>query len=108
MALIACGECGRAVSDKAEFCVGCGAPLQAHSGIDLVPVNSKVTPPTRAQIKRRALLAVSALGLGVVLAGPFGRHLGNARLAAFLAALLIIAGLCAVLVLLVHAAANRR
>lgn len=27
MALVACAECGKEVSDKAAACVGCGAPL---------------------------------------------------------------------------------
>ena len=27
MALIECPECGKMISDKAEFCVGCGYPL---------------------------------------------------------------------------------
>ena len=28
MALITCPECGKQVSDKAEFCVGCGYPIE--------------------------------------------------------------------------------
>ena len=27
MALIECPECGKMISDKAEFCVGCGYPI---------------------------------------------------------------------------------
>ena len=54
MALIACSECGRAVSDKAAVCIGCGAPLTTSSPIDLVPRRSNALPPTREQIKRRA------------------------------------------------------
>ena len=29
MALIKCSECGREISDKAEACPGCGAPIAA-------------------------------------------------------------------------------
>lgn len=28
MALIQCPECGKKISDKAEFCVGCGYPVK--------------------------------------------------------------------------------
>ena len=30
MALIICPECGRSVSDKAQFCIGCGFPIKEH------------------------------------------------------------------------------
>lgn len=29
MAIVKCGECGREVSNKAQACVGCGAPVAA-------------------------------------------------------------------------------
>lgn len=108
MALIACSECGRAVSDKATTCVGCGAPLATSSGIDLVPRRSKSPPPTRAQIKRRLPVAVTVLVLGILLAAVADRPVVGAKLASFAAALLIIAGLSWLLVLLVHAAGSRR
>ena len=28
MALIKCPECGKMISDKAEFCLGCGYPVK--------------------------------------------------------------------------------
>lgn len=108
MALIACGECGRAVSDKAAACVGCGAPLSASSSIDLAPKPTKAVPPTRAQIRRRALLAAATFGGGLISAALLDGRFGGNRLASFLAAMLIIAGLCGLLVLLVYAAASRR
>ncbi len=108
MALIACSECGRAVSDKATTCVGCGAPLSTSSGIDLVPRRSTSPPPTRAQIKRRLPFAAAVLVLGIVLAAVADRPIVGAKLASFAAALLIIAGLSWLLVLLVHAAITRR
>jgi len=111
MALIACSECGRAVSDKAAACIGCGAPLttsSSSSGLNLVPERPTSPPPTREQIKRRTLLALSMLVLGVIWASFLDHRAGSGRLAAFLAALLIIGGLCWCLVLLVHAVSSRR
>src|ERR1700730_6114511 len=107
MALIACSECGRAVSDKAASCIGCGAPLTTSSPIDLVPKRSNAPPPTRGQIRRRAVLSLSMLVLGVLWAG-FLDHRPGSRLASFMAALLIIGGLCWLMVVLVHAVASRR
>jgi hypothetical protein len=107
MALIACGECGRAVSDKAAACIGCGAPLSQPSSIDLVPKRSSAPPPTREQIKTRGLLSLGLLAIGVVMASVLD-HRSGSRLAILAAALLIIVGLCWFLVLLVHAVASRR
>lgn len=108
MALMACSECGRAVSDKAAVCIGCGAPLtKPSSAIDLVAKRSNAPPPTRAQIKRRALLSLSILALGLIWAVVLDHRPTN-RLASFMAALLIIAGLCWFMVVLVHAASSRR
>jgi RNA polymerase subunit RPABC4/transcription elongation factor Spt4 len=108
MALIACSECGRAVSDKATVCIGCGAPLATtSSSIDLVAKPSKAPPPTREQIKRRALMALSMLAFGVIWTG-FQEHRPGSRLLAFVAALLIIIGLCWLIVTLIHAATSRR
>lgn len=108
MALIACSECGRAVSDKATTCVGCGAPLANSSGINLVPPRPTKPPPTPAQIKRRVPIAILTLALGVALAVFADRPAVGTKLASFAAALLIIAGLSWLLVLLVHAASSRR
>ena len=107
MALIACSECGRAVSSKAEACVGCGAPLTPMSSIALVAKRSNAPPPTRDQIKRRVLQSASMFAVGVVWAEFLDRHHGG-RLASFVAALLIIIGLCGVLTNFVHAVFSRR
>jgi uncharacterized membrane protein YvbJ len=108
MALITCSECGRAVSDKATVCIGCGAPLTTSSSpIDLVPKRSNAPAPTRDQIKRRVLLSLSIFALGLIWAIFLDHHPGS-RLASFMAALLIIGGLCWFMVLLVHAASSRR
>jgi fatty acid desaturase len=107
MALIACSECGRAVSDKAAACVACGAPVNQNSAIDLVPQRAKVPPPTREQIKRRAILSLSILVAGVILAAVLDNRPGG-RLALFGATLMIIGGLCWFLVVMVHAVSSRR
>src|ERR1700730_5352906 len=100
MALIACSECGRAVSNKATVCIGCGAPLTTSSPIDLVTQRSNTPPPTREQIKRRAFMSLAMLVLGVIWAG-FLDHRPDTRLASFMAALLIIWGLCWLMVVLI-------
>src|SRR5687767_12829676 len=41
MALIACGECGRGVSDKAVSCAQCGAPINRAEAIPVKPQKSK-------------------------------------------------------------------
>jgi RNA polymerase subunit RPABC4/transcription elongation factor Spt4 len=108
MALMACSECGRAVSDKAAVCIGCGAPLTTSpSTVDLVAKRSNAPPPTRRQIKRRALLSLSMFALGLIWAVLLD-HRPSSRLASFMAALLIIGGLCWLMVVLVHAASSRR
>jgi hypothetical protein len=107
MTLIACSECGRAVSDKATACIGCGAPLTTSSPINLVPKNSTALPPTREQLKRRAVLSISLFTIGVIWAA-FLDHRPDRRLASFMAALLIIGGLCWFIVVLVHAVSSRR
>jgi hypothetical protein len=108
MAIITCSECGRAVSDKAATCIGCGAPLVQTGGFDLVPRPAKSKPLTRAQIKRVAAISGAALLAGGVLAKVIDAHPGGSRLPALVAALLIIGGLCGVGVALVHATSLRR
>ena len=107
MALITCSECGRAVSTKASACIGCGAPLALSSGVDAVPKRSNAPPPTREQIKRRALSSLATLILGVVWAGFLDHPSANNRLASFAAAMLIIGGMCWLIVTLAHAISSR-
>ena len=33
MALIKCTECGKEISDKAEYCIACGAPTQKKEAV---------------------------------------------------------------------------
>lgn len=48
MALIACAECGKKISDKAVACPHCGAPVAAQKNAQLTPeaVSPKKKPPT--------------------------------------------------------------
>ncbi len=108
MAIIQCGECGRAISNKAGACIGCGAPVNAPAGFDLTPKRSIGRPLTRRQLKRRALLSASLLALGVLAAGALGHRTAGNRLAATIAALLLICGLCACVVTLLQSVASRR
>lgn len=46
MALLACGECGNQVSDKAGSCPKCGAPV---SGAALAPTSRATPPPVQQE-----------------------------------------------------------
>jgi hypothetical protein len=96
MAIIKCSECGRAVSDQALACIGCGAPLSAddrHSAFSREPVQSVTPPLTPAQLRWRLALASLTLVLGVVVADAVGRDPALPRVAKTASALLVIAGL---------------
>ncbi len=68
MAMIRCGECGRAISDRASHCVGCGAPTTKLSGVDWVPQRSTSPMPSPRQLWLRGTLAT-----GMLVGGPSGR-----------------------------------
>ncbi len=108
MAIIRCGECGRAISDRAQACIGCGAPLNTPAGFNLTPQRSISPPLTRRQLRQRALLSVSLLALGVLAASALEHRAAGHRVAATLAALLLICGLCACVVTLLQGVASRR
>jgi hypothetical protein len=60
LALIKCSECGRTVSDKAKFCVGCGAPLERHAAVSQKPVRPSGPAPSRKQLLARTGLSPGA------------------------------------------------
>ncbi len=107
MALIVCSECGRAVSNKAIACIGCGAPLASPSQIDLIPRHAPFKPPSLRQLRRHLLSGSLTLvvGLGMALAADTVPAGNVAKLAA---ALVLIAGLSWTLVTLVRLWAFRR
>jgi hypothetical protein len=111
MAIIKCSECGRAVSDRAAACVGCGAPIApppSPSAFNLVPQPSITPPLTSGQLRWRLALAALTLVLGVIAADAVGRWPRAGRLAATMAALLVISGLCWFIVAIVQSVQSRR
>jgi hypothetical protein len=93
MAMIVCGECGRAVSSKAAACVGCGAPIEIAPGINLVPETGKPKPLNSKTVKRHLLLAVATLLLGVAAAVVADRVHARGSGLSLAAALLLILGI---------------
>jgi hypothetical protein len=111
MTIIKCSECGRAISDKAAACVGCGAPVGAAGpppAFNREPVYADNVPLSPAQLRWRLALSTLTLVLGVVAADAAGRHPAGAQVARTLAALLLIVGLCWFIVALVQSVQARR
>jgi hypothetical protein len=111
MAIIRCSECGRAISDKAAACVGCGAPLAAAepaSAFNREPVYTHSAPLTPAQLRWRLALSTLVLVLGVIAADAAARHAAGSQLARTLSALLLIVGLCWFIVAVVQSVQARR
>jgi hypothetical protein len=44
MALIICSECGKQISDKAQHCVHCGAPVEHHNLSTMIPSGDQEMP----------------------------------------------------------------
>jgi hypothetical protein len=107
MAMIRCSECGRAISDRASHCVGCGAPGAKLSGIDWVPAREAGPPPSPRQLWLRGTLAAGMLVAGALWAGAIDHRPGGGRIAVTLAALLLITGLCWLVVTLLQGVALR-
>jgi len=117
MAMLTCSECGRAISDKAPACVGCGAPLpgaarpsgaEPPSAFNREPMHSATPPLTSRQLRWRLALSALTLVLGVVVADAVGRRPAAGRPAATLAALLVVIGLCWFIVAVLQSVQSRR
>jgi hypothetical protein len=111
MAMTACRECGRAISDQARSCVGCGAPLlreDPQAAFRRAPVHTLTAPPTPAQLRIRLALSTLTLVLGVIAADAASRYHGASRAPATLAALLVIVGLCWFMVAVLQSVLARR
>jgi hypothetical protein len=111
VAIIKCSECGRAISDRAAACVGCGAPLAASeppSAFLREPAYIHSAPLSPAQRRWRLALSTLTLVLGVVAADAAARHAPASQLAKTLSALLLIVGLCWFIVAVVQSVQARR
>lgn len=73
MALINCSECGREISDKAETCLGCGAPVVAGSVQGLPKISQ---PATRVRYDSEADSFVGSMTAMVKLAMRAVQDLG--------------------------------
>ena len=107
MTMIQCSECGRSISDRASSCVGCGAPTARLSGVDWLPRRSTSPPPSSRQLWLRGTVAAGMLVVGTLWASAIDHRAGGSRLAATLAALLLITGLCWFIVTLLQGVAQR-
>jgi hypothetical protein len=112
MAIIICSECGRAVSDRAAACIGCGAPLvsplASPPAFNRYPKPSITPPLTPNQLRWRLALASLTLVVGVIAADAVSHRPGGGRLAATLAALLVICGLCWFIVAVLQSVQSRK
>ena len=111
MAIIRCSECGRAISDKAAMCIGCGAPIprsKFENSIFLAAPKPDKTPPlTPKQLRWRVVLASLTFIVGMIASGEISRHGGN-PIAATVAALVLISGLCWLIIAIVQNVTARR
>jgi hypothetical protein len=105
--MIQCSECGRAISDRAAHCVGCGAPTLKLSGLNWLPERSSSPPPSPRQLWLRGTAAAAMLVGGTFWASAIDHHGAGSRLGATLAALLLISGLCWFVVTLLQGVALR-
>lgn len=64
MALVACIECGKEVSDKAAACIGCGAPVGSSVGAG--------TPVITTQGTSKYLKAQQLIAAGIAIFGLLG------------------------------------
>jgi hypothetical protein len=111
MAIITCSECGRAVSDKAAACIGCGAPLTSDdsgSAFSREPARTPTRPLTPAQLRWRLGLSALTLALGVIVAHAAGARAGVPQLVTTVSALLVIIGLVWFIVAIVQNVQSRR
>jgi len=99
--MIACSECGRAISNKAAACIGCGAPVGTSE------LGYGVVDPPAPALPMRTLWRHLWLSAGLSLLGTFmalaaDRQPDSGRWLALLAALSLIAGICWLIVTLVR------
>jgi hypothetical protein len=100
MAMITCSECGRAISNKAASCIGCGAPVATPElGYGVV---APPAPLPMRTLWRHLLLSAGLSLLGLGLAVIADHRPDSGRWLALIAALLLIGGICWLIVTLVR------
>jgi hypothetical protein len=102
VAMIACGECGRAVSSKARACIHCGAPIAPNAEMQPIIKSAPAKPLTLGRVRRDLKLSSATLLLGLFAAILVDRIPGANRVWSLIAALLLIAGISWTLVTLVR------
>jgi hypothetical protein len=108
VAIIQCSECGRAISDRASTCPGCGAPTSRIPGFDIAPKRDTTPPPTPRQLLLRGGAALVLLIIGVAWASALSHRGLDNSIPAMLAALLIIVGLLGLIVSILQGVGLRR
>ncbi|MCP4748774.1 MAG: zinc-ribbon domain-containing protein [Desulfobacteraceae bacterium] len=66
MALIKCNECNNEVSDKANACPKCGAPIAAARETKAAGTQIKTIQETSKKFKLQTLISVSLIIVGMV------------------------------------------
>ena len=66
MALVACPECAREVSDKAQNCPGCGVSISDAKETAAAGARLHTVQETSKRLKLHQLLSIAALVIGAV------------------------------------------
>ena len=66
MALIKCSECGRQVSDKAESCPQCGAPIASALETEAAGIKLRTIQQTSKRLKTHILISAVLFWGGLV------------------------------------------
>ncbi len=101
MAMITCSECGRAISNKAAACIGCGAPV-GTAGLGYGVVEPPAAPLPMRTLWRHLLQSAGLSLLGLGLAVIADHRPDSGRWLALIAALWLIGGICWLMVTLVR------
>lgn len=65
MAIISCSECSNSVSDQAESCPHCGAPIAARAESRGSGTHLTTTQGTSKRLKAQSLLAIALIVVGL-------------------------------------------
>ena len=98
MALIKCSECGRPVSDKAESCLQCGAPIDSALETEAAGIELRTIQQTSKRLKTHILISAVLFWGGlvwmiVVMRSASSGGVPPSRVVTMLAILMMLAGL---------------